>query len=622
MFSGWTQSEIETYQARKRVLDRASELMSTGMSATVASRQIGSNPATLSRLQAAWRQVEQTGDHRLMLPGKSTGRPTLAEPTAEELLKLKSIYLKTNRSKGRGSKTLAARLFAQSSACSPELRNAILKPRSSKHTLTKSLRAAMTIAPDMIAYHRSPTETKLNGLYAPGSLRMARTDDEFRRLYAGERQSWDDASINFCVCVPWPWGGDKCSDKFGFRVGRFQLLAGIDDASDFCPGFSFVIRPKQSYNNKDVMAAQWRVWRDDVLPASVMLEGGAWQANNAHEFYRQVGVQTIDATGRPHSKLIENYWNRLWTILSLCDGQIGRYRAEMERENDLLVRCQDGRLDPREAFPNLDQSLQGIEASIRMLSKEPVESKKYGKWIPEERYREDLAAHPRSAIEPSLAWTAAPEQHVRKVVKNLVCVTAASPIGVSFPYHFSCEDLWQFRGKAVRIHFDPWSLPLEATITLAEDHAGLAAGTVITHHAQCLDDPAAIVEAERGLTVEFDQSGLARVIQMRKAISAAIRTEYRGLGFGGRRVFSETKGADGNMLRVEHGQGSKSTTHAPTSERTAPSSIRNRFAILGGESPDPIRGGSSTEPLRVVRGGLKKEEAGLKPASAHVDALN
>lgn len=615
MFTGWTQGEIEVYQERKALLVKTSLLMSTGMSAAAAAREIGMSAATLSRLQASWRIVQETNDHRMLLPGKSTGRPAMVEPTAEELLKLKSTYLKTNRATGRGSKTLAARLFAQSSECSPELRNAIMKPRASKHTLTKSIRDSMTIAPDLFAHHRSPNEAKLHGLYAPGSLRMSRADDGMRRLFAGERQSWDDASINFCVAVPWPWGGDKCSDKFGYRVGRFQLLAGIDDASDFCPGFSFVIRPKQSYNHKDVMAAQWRVWRDDVLPTSVMLEGGAWQANNAHEFYRQVGVETIDATGRPHSKLIENYWNRLWTVLSLVDGQIGRFRGEMERENDLLVRCQNGRLDPRKVFPSLEQALRAIEAAIRMLSKEPVESKKYGKWIPEERYREDLAIHPRESLEASMAWAAAPEQHIRTVRKNLVCVTCQSPVGDSFPYHFSCEDLWQFRGKEVRIHFDPWSLPLEATIVLAEDHAGLKAGTVITHHAVCLDDPAAIIEAEKGLTIDFDQSGLQRVIDLRKAISAAIRTEYRGLGLGGRKVLSETKGADGNMERIEHGQ-QQSVSHAREVELApAPAMRFDRFSILRGESREPDRGGIPAEPLRVERGGLKKEEAGFWPAS-------
>lgn len=45
------------------------------------------------------------------------------------------------------------------------------------------------------------------------------------------------------MCVPWPWGGDKCSDRYGVRVGRFQLLCGVDDASHYCPAFQFTMRP-------------------------------------------------------------------------------------------------------------------------------------------------------------------------------------------------------------------------------------------------------------------------------------------------------------------------------------------------------------------------------------------
>jgi diguanylate cyclase (GGDEF)-like protein len=60
--------------------------------------------------------------------------------------------------------------------------------------------------------------------------------------------------VNFCVVVPWPWGGDKCSDKFGVRVGRFQFLPAIEDASDKCVGLSYVIRARDSYRAEDVVA--------------------------------------------------------------------------------------------------------------------------------------------------------------------------------------------------------------------------------------------------------------------------------------------------------------------------------------------------------------------------------
>ncbi len=472
---------------------------------------------------------------------------------------MREIFVRTNRSRGRGSMTLAARTFAMSGECSEELRHAILKPRASKHTLTRTIRNALATAPALVEHHRSPTEAKLGGMYCPGSLRMARGGfgDEPRRMMAGERQSWDDASINFLTCVPWPWGGDRCADRFGVKLGRFQLLAGIDDASDFCPGFSFVMRPLQSYRAEDTTAAQFRVWRDSYLPAAAVVEGGVWQSHRAMEFYRRVHVEPVDAKGRPHSKLVENYWNRLWSVLSLQPGQIGRYRGEMERESDLALRAQNGRLDPREYFPMLTQGLDALQAAISYLNAEPVESKKYGRWVPQERHRDDLAAHPRHCLTPDLAWTVAPEQHVRVTRRGMVEARVESPLGGSLPYHFATEALWEFEGCRVRVHFDPFEAPCTAAIALAEDHAGLKAGHVIALRASCLDDAPAVLRSAEGYGIEFDAAGLARAIEIRKAVSKAVRTEYRAIGFGGRRLAASSESRDGlgGVSRLEFSGG-------------------------------------------------------------------
>ena len=69
-----------------------------------------------------------------------------------------------------------------------------------------------------------------DGIYTPGWLR--RDEETGRFLLPGERQVWDDASPNVPVAVPWPARGDKCADRWGWRAARFQLLAGIDCATD------------------------------------------------------------------------------------------------------------------------------------------------------------------------------------------------------------------------------------------------------------------------------------------------------------------------------------------------------------------------------------------------------
>jgi hypothetical protein len=519
MFSGWTKQDIEEYQRNKELTDRF-----------LAGDSLGYGRSSVKR----WifkRFCADNGNPRALLRKRSTGRPPVCNPSAEDVQVLRDYYVRSNRSRGRGSMTMAARMAAESGKLSADLTEAILSQRSSKHSLPKSLKNSMRIAPDIVRYHRSPTEQRLGGIYCPGQLRMARDEGEpNRRLYAGERQSWDDATINFCVCVPWPWGGDKCSDKYGVKVGRFQLLAGIDDASDYCPGFSYVCRPLQSYRAEDATAAMFRVWRDSYLPKNVMIEGGVWQSNRARGFYDQVGVNTISAKGRPHMKLIESYWNRMWGHLPLlADGQVGRYRGEMERETDLLIRCQHGRQDPREVFPSLEVALGAITQAIAILNRTPVNSKTYGSWIPEERHAAEIAEHAPQKIEPGLEWTILPEVHTRVARRGMVTVKAESPLGFPHPYIFACDDLHEYDGQRVTVHFDPYAHPVTATITLADEYAGIRAGSIITHGARTMDGVPEVYRANDGWAIGFDPGALQRAIAMRKAQQRIVRTEYRAI---------------------------------------------------------------------------------------------
>jgi hypothetical protein len=479
------------------------------------------------------------------------GRPAQCEPTAEDLQKLRAVYVRTNRATDAGSKVAAARILARSGELSEPVAAAILKPRASK-ALPKCVRDQMTVPIDIIRHHRSPKDARLSGFYIPGSLRMVNDADGLRRLYAGERQSWDDATINFGVVVPWPWGGCKCSDRYGVKLGRFQLLACIDDAYDFCPGYTYTIREQQSYRAEDTVAAQYRLWRDVYMPARAMLEGGAWQSNRAHEFYRAAGLEVEDATGRPHSKLIESWFNRLWTPLSLLPGNVGRWRGEMERENELYLKCRQGRADPREHFPLLDQALDDLHMGVSGLNAEVVESKKYGRWVPQEAHEESLKQHPRPRLDASLGFMAAPIREKRTVRRNMVQVTCPGPFGGSFPYHFADESLWEFEGCETIVYFDPYDSPLRASIILNQDYKGLAKGHIITTCALCLDDAPEVMRALDGLSVEVNADATRRAIEMRKRIHGAIRREYRALGFGGVRVAaaSEVRG-EGQKTVVE-----------------------------------------------------------------------
>lgn len=133
-----------------------------------------------------------------------TGRPPEIVPTEAEARGLLSAYLKTNRSRDKGSMTTAARLYAQSPACSPALREAILREfgpaRASKHQLPRPVKRAMQASTALVTFSRNPRNADVMLGHARGVLRKHWSDE--RRLYAGERMSFDDGTINFCVCDP------------------------------------------------------------------------------------------------------------------------------------------------------------------------------------------------------------------------------------------------------------------------------------------------------------------------------------------------------------------------------------------------------------------------------------
>jgi hypothetical protein len=453
--------------------------------------------------------------------------------TEQDRAILRDTYVRTNRTGESGSAILAARLCAQSGKLSEEVSKAILKPRYGNE-IPKVIRDAMTTAPAIIQRHRNAKDARLKGLYIPGNLRMVRDPEtnELRRLEPGERQSWDDATINFGVCIPWPWGGDKCSDKYGVRVGRFQFLAALDDATDYLLGFDYVIRDAQSYRAEDVVAAQYRLWRNTYKPDRCMLEGGAWQANRSKAFHKAAGVDVEDATGRPNNKLIEGFFNRLWTPLSTMPGNVGRYRGEQRAESEIYIACRNGRKDPRQHFPMLNDALADMQSAIRYLNNKEVNSRRYGRWIPAEAHAEGLARHPRQQIAKDLFFHAAPVMEQRKVRRGMITLTCQSPFGESFQYHFAEENLWQYEGRKVRIYFDPWQADLSAEVLLDEAFAGIRQGTRICS-AVCLEDAPQVEQSAAGIRVEIaDRADIA--MQIRKRQHQHIRREHRTMETEGR----------------------------------------------------------------------------------------
>lgn len=388
------------------------------------------------------------------------GRPRQIDLTDELKRELAAIYLSTNATRKSGSMTIAWDLFARAH---PEIAWDKMA-RSSKHTLPAVAREVMKSARPLVGFHRGGEKKLREIAYQPGLLRR---NPDGSPLRAGQRASWDDATINFGVVVPWPWRGDACADKYGVRLGRFQLLVCHDDASSFVPTWSYVIRFEQSYRGEDVAAAMIRTSRDVGCFENYVLEGGVWKSNRVQAVLDHLQIGHINAQGRPQCKLVEKFFGKLWTVISaLAKGHVGRYQAEDKATSELYVACRQGRKDPRKYFPMLSEATDIIARAIDYCNHDRWESREYGKWVPADVWARDTAAHPLRPMPANAEWLMAPAIVTRKVTKAALRATVPGPLGVSQRYTFSGPWLVAEEDRELTLHFDPLDAwPLHAMVS-------------------------------------------------------------------------------------------------------------------------------------------------------------
>jgi len=434
-----------------------------------------------------------------------SGRPPCCVLTDDDKKALRSAYLRSNLRDRAGSMTLAARMCAKDGKLSAPVAEAILRPRSSKHCLPLDIKRAVRASAAEVARYRDPDSGLNDGQYTPGWLRMS--DDGSRRLCPNERWVGDDASVNVGVCVPWERGGDKCSNKFKVRVARFQLLALIDCATDFCVGYSYVLRSNDAYTAADVVNMMWRVATlRGGMPYGMVCEGGSWQAERTVNFLKSSGCQLISAKGRPNQKLIEGWFNRLWSVMSIrlpAYGQIGRKRGEMAKENDLWMRCRKGIEDPRKHFPMLSEFYSALDSSIDYCNTEVTgPTRNYGSWIPAESYAAKSGAFPAMDLLPLAAGIrryALPVRE-RRIVRRggMAFVRAVSPLGFSHEYAFAMRDGAMFDGAPAFVSFDPSDPQAGAVFELAEHWHDLRAGRVLDESAVCISSAPVLDRTQSG----------------------------------------------------------------------------------------------------------------------------
>lgn len=437
-----------------------------------------------------------------MIHGWDTGRQPVGRPAEvsledpEHQRELARIFLRTNRTRTDGSARMAWDLFLERH---PEIG---WERNESKHSIPEAARVVCRRARALVGYHRQGEKwMATGGPSSRGDLRRHWVED--RRLYAGEKMSHDDGTINLGVWIPWPWGGvGRCSDRYKVMLGRFQLLLSHDEASSFIPAWSYVIRPMQAYRGPETAGHLLRVERDVCMPDFHVIEGGVWQGKRV---LGVLGDRWIDVKGRPRQKLVENRFGPLWTRLAAeFPGQVGRFRGEMKEETRVYLRCRDGKEDPRRHFVGLEEFLPGLERCIRWLNADQVESPRYGKWVPGERWEGDLAEAPRPVRAAGAEWLAAPAGAERVVRDGGVTVTEPGPWGVKMQYIFQAAWLMEWNGRQVEVYFDPlgeWPL-----------HAWIVRGGKLLGRAEC------------GCPI-----GDRRHRDVVRAIRAAVRAEYRAI---------------------------------------------------------------------------------------------
>lgn len=539
-------------------------------------------------------------------PASSSASPRLGRPTliaqlgldteAGEQLRLyaRRMVLAHNRTRHGGSYSLALRLAAAHDLA-PAAFRAWVESRKDQHSIPPSLRQWIDVPAAVQQYHRAPTEAQLGGLYVPDSMRlnMARGD----RLRAGDRFSADDGSVNFVVYVPWPWGGCPCSDKFGVRVGRYQLLAMHDDATGYVPHFSWIARASDAYRAEDIATflhqpfAHLGVW--DVA----LLERGSWESHRVSELLALAGVERETAY-EPNQKLVEGWWNRAWTALSTLPGQIGRFRGEEEAAASLVEKYRRGSRDPRLDLLSLPDAANAIARVVAELNATRMDcGPLWGSWVPAERWESDLAIRPLRKLAASVEPMTRPERRELMVRRWSVHCEAMSPAGESLKYEFFDDALIAHEGKRVLVYFDPQDDPCTAAIYTADGK------TLIAARATCISRAPALIRGADGYSLDWDHGQIERARAAKAQARATVRREHRTLAPDGKIEAWSTEVRDAmdrsvaSMSRTPGGTAAEDHPQSATTPAES-ASAHSRTSPQTTERPDSARGGTLSSQSR------------------------
>jgi hypothetical protein len=432
------------------------------------------------------------------------GRPPKHKLSPEQIAQIKAIALPINRDYKSSStpeavrRSIAAGILpasrsdvGSSDSCPVRVgplsaQDILERSERGLPLLTASMRDQVALTEMEVRAYRSPNEAQLDYVQSPGSLMLTRdpiTGAE-RFWQPGEAYTIDDGSINFGCCVPMERPGDKCWEKFGVIVGRFQFIPVVDHRTRAILGFSYTARPRDSYRAEDLTATMQTVFAEHGLPRVMFLEYGVSDSNLVNETLRRAGVEPKHVKS-PHEKVVEKAFDLLWTKLSSMPGQVGRFRGEMEDENCLLTACKQGHKDPRKYFPSLPQVLAALRQAIAEQNAQWMNSQQYGRWQPGPWFARDAHKVTRRLAAQD-AWMFAPVITKPLIVRGFSVGTSVSLMpGFSLKFHFDLGDFAaDLIGDEIILHFNPFAPDCVATAVHARTGKLLGECQQINRHAR------------------------------------------------------------------------------------------------------------------------------------------
>jgi hypothetical protein len=421
------------------------------LSQNAAAAALGIAPAKASRLMTLY-AVGGFSPRRRATP-KSVGKPlaTLSEVDKAAIQRLVVASDPHDPTKTRKlGVSFALRAFARSENCPPELADVILKPRSSKHTITPTLKRAARVTKAVRLQASGPGAFDLHGICTPRDLTYIDFDGVEKAITPGLMFEADDMTSNEPCWVDWDDPADPCAARFGCRLVRPQVLFWLDVGTGRYVGYSVILRYNDAYRAKDIKWALSHVFHSIGAPRFLRFEFGSWDAHLINDIETVHGICQIFHATSAKTKYIENRFNQLQKYLALGGVSMGRHRGVKELESKNWTACRNGSRDPRPLFPSLTEWTARVDAAVVAFNTEPVEGGIYGPanakrfhqrkaWIPDEIWHQHMSNSPLRKPTLEESYRLLPEQRDVTIRGGHVAIKSAEHDATFYFYsdHFA-----------------------------------------------------------------------------------------------------------------------------------------------------------------------------------------